>query len=188
MTSQSQVTGGNRWIGFRGGPDELRQCWCPSQCYVVLAVMRSLFSVRHRFHVAQKGADVESTRFPTVLNVWPVLAPSELLVLSSASHELFVVPLGTRLSAWRRWALETGLGSGWCREATGHQWTGAFAPASFLLWSPFFPPSLPLSCTLLPLGLPGTLHLSLYQKYRGMSATLQSVTSRASLTFLIIER
>lgn len=49
--------------------------------------------MRHRFHVAQKGADVESIRFPTVLNVWPVLAPSELLVLSSASHELFVVGL-----------------------------------------------------------------------------------------------
>lgn len=50
-----------------------------------------------------------------------------------------------------RRVLEPSPGSGWCRLATGHRWA-ALASSSLLPCSPFFP-SLPLSCTLLPLSL-----------------------------------
>lgn len=45
------------------------------------------------------------------------------------------------LSAWHRWGLEPGPCSGWCRLATGHQWT-AFAPSSLSPCFPFVAPSL----------------------------------------------
>lgn len=57
MTSQSQVTSGNRWIGFRGGPRELYQYPRPSQSYVALPAGCGLLTVRHLW--IKSGADVD---------------------------------------------------------------------------------------------------------------------------------
>lgn len=151
MTSRSQVTSGNRWIGFRGGPDELWQCLRPSQSYLVLAVAWGLFNVRHWFRAEWRSVNVEVSPpdFSTVLNVWPVLDVSEWLVLSATAHKpVCNGPFTSMLrvsgiSAWHRWALEPSPGRGWCRLATGHRWA-ALAPSSLLPCFPFFPPS--LSC------------------------------------------
>lgn len=148
MTSQSQVTSGNRWIGFRGGANELQQCLRSSQSYVVLAVVWGfLICVTGSMWKIEELMWMSVYLIPNRAKYLPCTGSVRLIgvvcCLLRTCLPFTIMLRVSGLSARHRWALEPSPGSGWCRLATGHRWV-AFAPSSLLPCFPFSPPSLAL--------------------------------------------
>lgn len=193
MTCQSHVPSGERWLGLEGLLINFTSISVPRSPSRALALVRSWCNLSHRLHAEDSGVDAEVCpphfQYSYILYVWHALVLSQWSVWSNVSHKPvcsrpFTVTLwvsGVSLpdtdEFWSRAQLEDD--AGYSHRPLMNSHSSLFPCSMFLHFS--IPPS--IMCSLQVSKARCTCPCT--KNTQGCQRSLQSVTSRALLTFLI---